>query len=454
MKKLFFRLLILTIFSVIWINRVLAEDCLADPDSCYNSSEAISSLVFTWESGGNKDIMTDNTFYYDSNSLYTDSTKSVKICERVDQEMAGEFSGTETYTGVQNCDDFKVSVTVAGAFLSRISSTAKIKAKINVDGGCDFNGQYTQEKTVGTTTSDIILTSEFLRRCRHEIFNNSPKINFSIYLDDKEIKPPVVYSFITKPLLATTQCVIDFTNVTQGGSTKCVNPASHCIDFLGASIDDSVKIDVSDIDSLGYPLKLMSNSELLNSYPSTVTEANLTRNFSTAGNYVIKMTIPTAGAETVLCQRTLNITARGEELIPPGENIDQEDLNELEIDTAPIIPLCQTISDPKLRMRCEACQGSGEVVSGIWTGIGCMPTNFSGIVGSLFTLFSGLMGGFVFLCLVSNGLKIMASRGNSEALKKGQEAITACLVGFVVLVLSVLFLKIVGVNILNLPGWN
>ena len=68
--------------------------------------------------------------------------------------------------------------------------------------------------------------------------------------------------------------------------------------------------------------------------------------------------------------------------------------------------------------------------------------------------FSGLMGGFVFLCLVSNGLKIMASRGNPEALKKGQEAITACLVGFVVLVLSILFLKIVGVDILDLPEWN
>lgn len=140
----------------------------------------------------------------------------------------------------------------------------------------------------------------------------------------------------------------------------------------------------------------------------------------------------------------------------PAQQLDASQSGSLAIDIAATIPLCESIAagtmcgDKSCQQKCIECEDKGEV----WTGIGCMPTDFSGIVGSLFTLFSGLMGGFVFLCLVSNGLKIMASRGNPEALKKGQEAITACLVGFVVLVLSILFLKIVGVDILDLPEWN
>jgi len=157
----------------------------------------------------------------------------------------------------------------------------------------------------------------------------------------------------------------------------------------------------------------------------------------------------------LLCSISLPIYLVGTTPTPFSEvtkSPDQDGYIDLEV--AATIPLCDSITDPDMKAKCKACEGSSEVTSGVWTGIGCMPTNFSGIVNSLFTLFSGLMGGFVFLCLVSNGLKIMASRGNPEALKKGQEAITACLVGFVVLVLSILFLKIVGVDILDLPEWN
>jgi len=131
-------------------------------------------------------------------------------------------------------------------------------------------------------------------------------------------------------------------------------------------------------------------------------------------------------------------------------------IDSAEIEIAETIPLCESIpgeamcGDQSCREKCLVCENKGMV----WTGIGCLPTDFSGIVGKVFTLFSGLMGGLVFFCLVSNGLKIMTSSGNPEALKKAQEAITACLVGFVVLVLSVLFLRIVGVDILKLPGWS
>jgi len=173
--------------------------------------------------------------------------------------------------------------------------------------------------------------------------------------------------------------------------------------------------------------------------------------FLSVANHVIE--IKQYETNLLLCSISLPIYRDGTTPTPFSEVTKSPDQNGyIDLDIATTI--CDSITDPDMKAKCKACEGSSEVTSGVWTGIGCMPTNFSGIVSSLFTLFSGLMGGFVFLCLVSNGLKIMASRGNPEALKKGQEAITACLVGFVVLVLSILFLKIVGVDILDLPEWN
>jgi len=170
----------------------------------------------------------------------------------------------------------------------------------------------------------------------------------------------------------------------------------------------------------------------------------------------------------LLCSMSLPIYKVGTtptpfpEVTKPPDKDGYIDIDSTEIEIAETIPLCESIpEDPKhpeetmcgdqsCREKCKACEKEGK----IWTGIGCLPTDVSGIVKSLFTLFSGLMGGLVFFCLVSNGLKIMTSSGNPEALKKAQEAITACLVGFAVLVLSVLFLRIVGVDILSLPGWS
>ena len=160
----------------------------------------------------------------------------------------------------------------------------------------------------------------------------------------------------------------------------------------------------------------------------------------------------------ILCSMSLPIYQDGTQPTPFSQVTRPPDqdgyISSSVVDIAVTIPLCDSITDPDLKSKCQACEGSGTVIGGVWTGLGCLPTNFSGIVGSIFTLFSGLMGGLVFLCLVSNGIKIMSSRGNPEALKKGQEAITACLVGFVVLALSILFLKIVGVDILQIPGWS
>ncbi len=125
-------------------------------------------------------------------------------------------------------------------------------------------------------------------------------------------------------------------------------------------------------------------------------------------------------------------------------------------DASPI-PLCESIPSGAdcgrfgdCRELCQKCEGN----DGIWTGIGCLPTDMAGLVRSIFEIFSGVIGGLIFLCIIVNGLKIMTARGDSEAIKKAKEAISSCIVGLLVLLFSILFLKIVGVDILRIPGWR
>lgn len=96
-----------------------------------------------------------------------------------------------------------------------------------------------------------------------------------------------------------------------------------------------------------------------------------------------------------------------------------------------------------------AC-GAGEV----GTGIGCIPVEPPKLVTKLFGIALGIAGGFAFLLLISGALKIIGSHGDPKALDEGKTVITASIFGLIFIVFAVLILRIVGVNILNLPGFG
>ncbi|PJE63964.1 hypothetical protein COU89_00410 [Candidatus Roizmanbacteria bacterium CG10_big_fil_rev_8_21_14_0_10_45_7] len=91
---------------------------------------------------------------------------------------------------------------------------------------------------------------------------------------------------------------------------------------------------------------------------------------------------------------------------------------------------------------------------GIWTAVGCLSTDPSLLISHLFTILSGIMGGFLLICIIWNGFQVMTSAGNPEALKKAQESITSCVIGFIVLLFAVLIIRIIGVDILQLPWFG
>lgn len=96
------------------------------------------------------------------------------------------------------------------------------------------------------------------------------------------------------------------------------------------------------------------------------------------------------------------------------------------------------------------CNGT----SGINTALGCIPTSQTGFFDAFFRLGIGIAGGISFLLILYGGLKMMLSAGNPEALNEGRELVTSAIFGLLLIIFSVFILKLIGVNILGLPGFS
>ncbi len=89
------------------------------------------------------------------------------------------------------------------------------------------------------------------------------------------------------------------------------------------------------------------------------------------------------------------------------------------------------------------------------TAIGCIPINDTDeLIGFILRWAIGIGGGIAFLLIILAGFQIMTSAGNPDRLKAGQELMTSAIAGLMLLIFSVFILKIIGVDILKLPGFG
>lgn len=92
---------------------------------------------------------------------------------------------------------------------------------------------------------------------------------------------------------------------------------------------------------------------------------------------------------------------------------------------------------------------------GIFTALGCIPikdpTRF---VAWLLGFAIGIGGGIAILLIIFGAFQVMTSSGNPENLKKGNEMITSAIGGLIFIIFSVFLLKLIGVDILKLPGFG
>lgn len=119
--------------------------------------------------------------------------------------------------------------------------------------------------------------------------------------------------------------------------------------------------------------------------------------------------------------------------------------------------LCKTVSSLGFDdcINCVKGQGKYNGSPGIWTAIGCLPTNYSKLISEkIFPIGLGLAGGIAFLYFIYGCFLILTSMGNAEKVQQGKQIIVSALSGLLFIIFSVFILKVIGVDILQLPEFK
>ncbi|MCL4363982.1 hypothetical protein M1328_01960 [Patescibacteria group bacterium] len=112
---------------------------------------------------------------------------------------------------------------------------------------------------------------------------------------------------------------------------------------------------------------------------------------------------------------------------------------------------CQRQTSSADQLSCVSCANEG----GVYTGIGCVKTDLQQFIQqTVFGFGIGLAGGFALLCIIYAAFQMQSSEGNPEKLKKAQELITSCIMGLMLIIFSVFILRLIGVDILRIPGFG
>jgi len=89
------------------------------------------------------------------------------------------------------------------------------------------------------------------------------------------------------------------------------------------------------------------------------------------------------------------------------------------------------------------------------TALGCIPIDTpANFVSWLLPNMIKIVGGVAFLLMLYGGFVIITSSGNPEKIKAGQETITSAVAGLLFAIFSLFLLRLIGVEILKIPGIN
>ncbi|MBP8591044.1 hypothetical protein KBI33_01060 [Candidatus Shapirobacteria bacterium] len=97
---------------------------------------------------------------------------------------------------------------------------------------------------------------------------------------------------------------------------------------------------------------------------------------------------------------------------------------------------------------CSNCFSNGNA----WTAFGCIPTDPMNLVKWLFPYLLGFGGLAVFGLIVFSGIQIIISSGDPQKIQGAKETITSAITGLIFVILSLFLLRLIGVDILGLPG--
>lgn len=110
---------------------------------------------------------------------------------------------------------------------------------------------------------------------------------------------------------------------------------------------------------------------------------------------------------------------------------------------------------PGAGIQPTGCDTPAGPKTGIETAIGCINVSGpEGFVSSILSLAIGIGGGIAFLLIIFGAFQILTSSGNPEKVKAGKELITSAIAGLLLIIFSVFILRLLGAEILEIPGFG
>jgi hypothetical protein len=88
------------------------------------------------------------------------------------------------------------------------------------------------------------------------------------------------------------------------------------------------------------------------------------------------------------------------------------------------------------------------------TALGCLPYERSAFILTLVRFLVGISGGIALIIMLTSTVQIMTAGGDAKKLQKARELFMSALAGLLFLVFSVSLLRILGADILKLPGFG
>lgn len=101
---------------------------------------------------------------------------------------------------------------------------------------------------------------------------------------------------------------------------------------------------------------------------------------------------------------------------------------------------------------CE--QKVGDECKAVKTAIGNITTNPAEFIKKIFTVLLSMSGGWAVYLIITAGYQFMFSQGDPESVKEAREKITSAIVGLVFMILSLIVLRVIGVDIFALPTFR
>ncbi|MEK7502558.1 MAG: hypothetical protein AAB609_03455 [Patescibacteria group bacterium] len=91
---------------------------------------------------------------------------------------------------------------------------------------------------------------------------------------------------------------------------------------------------------------------------------------------------------------------------------------------------------------------------GVQTDLGCIPNDPFAFVAKFYGIGLGIIGGVALLFIIYGGYIILTSQGDPNQLNTGKSYIYYAIAGLLLAIFGFVFIQVITVDILHIPGFN